>query len=104
VLKLLHEGPLPVRAQLEHIDIEPAGLSQQLAVLRLAGLVTARRERGTVVYALATSDILDLLQAARRIMAETLADRSELLPDLRPELGPEPGTEMRPGLGPEGQR
>jgi hypothetical protein len=35
VLELLQDGPMPVRDLLTRIEIEPSGLSQQLAVLEL---------------------------------------------------------------------
>ena len=38
VLELLQAGPRPVRDLLAEIDVEPSSLSQQLAVLRRAGL------------------------------------------------------------------
>ncbi|MEU6347366.1 metalloregulator ArsR/SmtB family transcription factor, partial [Streptomyces sp. NPDC046977] len=53
VLEMLQDGPLPVRDLLTEIKIEPAALSQQLAVLRRSGIVTATRGGSTVVYALA---------------------------------------------------
>ncbi len=44
VLELLQDGPLPVRDLLAAIEVEPSSLSQQLAVLRRSGIVTATRE------------------------------------------------------------
>ncbi len=44
VLELLSEREHSVGEMLPHVRIEPAHLSQQLAVLRRAGLVTTRRE------------------------------------------------------------
>ncbi|CAO0831623.1 hypothetical protein SMICM17S_10559 [Streptomyces microflavus] len=44
VLELLQDGPLPVRELLAAIEVEPSSLSQQLAVLRRSGIVTATRE------------------------------------------------------------
>ncbi|WP_030558713.1 ArsR/SmtB family transcription factor, partial [Streptomyces exfoliatus] len=41
VLELLQDGPMPVRDLLAEIEIEPAALSQQLAVLRRSGIVTS---------------------------------------------------------------
>ncbi len=41
VLELLQDGPLPVRDLLAAIEVEPSSLSQQLAVLRRSGIVTA---------------------------------------------------------------
>lgn len=83
VLELLTVGPRPVRDLLAAIEIEPSSLSQQLAVLRRSGIVTATRERNTVVYALAGGDVADLMRAARRILTELLAGQSELLAELR---------------------
>lgn len=83
VLELLSNGPMPVRDLLTEIDVEASNLSQQLAVLRRAGIVTATRERSTTVYALAGPDVSDLLQAARRILTELITGREELLAELR---------------------
>ncbi|GAA2846046.1 metalloregulator ArsR/SmtB family transcription factor [Streptosporangium fragile] len=83
VLELLQDGPLPVRDLLATIDIEASSLSQQLAVLRRAGIVTATREGPTVVYALSTADVADLMAAARSILTEVLAGQGELLAELR---------------------
>ncbi|SDR27560.1 ArsR/SmtB family transcription factor [Thermostaphylospora chromogena] len=85
VLELLQDGPMPVRDLLMEIDVEASSLSQQLAVLRRAGIVTASREGGRVVYALATPDVADLLTAARRILTQMLAGQGQLLAELRAE-------------------
>lgn len=83
VLELLHDGPLPVRDLLTEIEIEASSLSQQLSVLRRAGIVTASREGVTVVYELATSEVAELLAAARQILTQMLAGQGELLAELR---------------------
>ena len=83
VLELLQERPKAVRELLLDLDIEPSNLSQQLAVLRRAGIVTSTREGTAVVYALAASDVAELMQAARRFLTEVLADRGELLAELQ---------------------
>lgn len=79
VLELLAAGPMPVRDLLGEIEIGPAGLSQQLAVLRRSGIVSARREGTTVVYSLAGAEVAELLVAARRILTEVLAGQTEAL-------------------------
>lgn len=68
ILELLSEGDLAVHELLAAIDIEASNLSQQLAVLRLAGLVTQRREGGQVIYSLALPQVQDLLRVAREIL------------------------------------
>ncbi|KAA2258101.1 helix-turn-helix transcriptional regulator [Solihabitans fulvus] len=88
VLDLLSDGPMAVRDLLVAIEIEPSNLSQQLAVLRRAGIVTATRAGTTVVYALSGVDVAELLRAARRILAEVLTCQNALLTELREaELG-----------------
>ncbi|GAA1265677.1 metalloregulator ArsR/SmtB family transcription factor [Sphaerisporangium rubeum] len=82
VLELLCERPQQVRELLAAMDVEAPNLSQQLAVLRRAGLVTARRDGATVVYELAGADVSELMRSARRILTELLADRNELLAEL----------------------
>lgn len=83
VLELLQDGPAPVRDLLAAIEVEPSSLSQQLAVLRRSGIVTATRDGSTVVYELAGGDVADLMRAARRILTEMLAGQGELLAELR---------------------
>jgi DNA-binding transcriptional ArsR family regulator len=83
VLELLQAGPRPVRDLLADIDIEPSNLSQQLAVLRRAGVVVSYRDAGQVMYALSTPDVADLLAAGRRILGAVLTDRDGLLAELQ---------------------
>ncbi|MFF2146064.1 ArsR/SmtB family transcription factor [Kitasatospora sp. NPDC058190] len=90
VLELLQDGPRPVRELLAEIEVEPSNLSQQLAVLRRTQLVTATREGNTVVYALSTPDVADLLRAARRILTELITDQGALLTELRATGGRSP--------------
>jgi ArsR family transcriptional regulator len=93
VLELLQDGPRPVRELLEVIEVESSNLSQQLAVLRRAGLVISFREGASVVYRLSTPDVADLLRAARGILTSMLSDQEELLAELR--AGAEVEAEVR---------
>ncbi len=83
VLELLQDGPKPVRDLLAAIEVEPSNLSQQLAVLRRAGMVTSSRDGALVMYALSTPDVADLLAAGRRILGTVLSERDGLLSELR---------------------
>jgi DNA-binding transcriptional ArsR family regulator len=82
VLELLAEGDRPVHELLAAITIEPSNLSQQLSVLRMAGLVEQRREGGQVIYSLAVPEVRDLLLAARRILESRAAGGSELIDEI----------------------
>lgn len=88
VLELLQDGPKVVRELLDDLGVESSSLSQQLAVLRRAGLVTSRREAGAVVYQLGTPDVAELLLAGRRILAAVWTGQGEMLA----ELGEQDGT------------
>lgn len=68
ILELLSEGDQAVHELLAAIDIEPSNLSQQLAVLRRAGIVMPRRSEGQVVYSLALPEVQKLLAIAREIL------------------------------------
>ncbi|WP_416959375.1 ArsR/SmtB family transcription factor [Streptomyces sp. Agncl-13] len=78
VLELLQNGPIPVRDLLGEIEVEPSGLSQQLAVLRRSGIVVSIREGSAVSCALAGGDAAEFLGAARRIVFELITGQSEL--------------------------
>jgi len=79
VLELLSEGELTVSQMLPEVGIEPANLSQQLSILRRAGLVVAHRQGLTVTYALTTAQVADLLTVARAILTGVVAGQAEVL-------------------------
>ncbi|WP_078288076.1 metalloregulator ArsR/SmtB family transcription factor [Mycobacterium sp. D16R24] len=79
VLELLSERDRAVSEMLPEVGIEAANLSQQLAVLRRAGLVTARREGLSVLYTLTSPRVAELLATARTILTGLVADQAEWL-------------------------
>jgi DNA-binding transcriptional ArsR family regulator len=83
VLELLSEREQAVVELLPEVGVEAANLSQPLAVLRRAGLVTARREGSTVYYRLTSPQVAELLAVARTILTTVLTGQAELLADLR---------------------
>lgn len=83
VLELLSLREHAVGEMLPQVQVEPSHLSQQLAVLRRAGLVTTRKEGSVVYYSLASPRVAELLAMARSILATMLAGQAELLEDLR---------------------
>lgn len=83
VLELLSEREHAVAEMLPEVGIEPAHLSQQLAVLRRANLVKTRKEGSNVYYSLASPHLAELLRVARAILSGVLAGQAELLADLQ---------------------
>ncbi|MEO6082127.1 MAG: metalloregulator ArsR/SmtB family transcription factor [Umezawaea sp.] len=92
VLELLSLREHAVAELLLEVDIEASNLSQQLAVLRRAGLVVTRKEGSTVYYSLTSPHVAELLTVARTILTTVLSGQVELLEDLR---GPAPTTPNR---------
>ncbi|MCX6460975.1 MAG: metalloregulator ArsR/SmtB family transcription factor [Actinobacteria bacterium] len=88
VLELLSEQDHAVHELLAAIAVEPSNLSQQLAVLRRAGLVRQSREGGQVVYSVSVPEVRELLVVARRILVGVLEEQSVLKQELTPESSP----------------
>ena len=83
ILELLSERDHAVHELLGAIEIAPSNLSQQLAVLRRAGLVVQRREGAEVVYSVSVPEVRDLLLAARVILRSLIDGQDQLKKDLR---------------------
>ncbi|QDQ09952.1 ArsR/SmtB family transcription factor [Streptomyces spectabilis] len=83
VLELLSQREHAVAEMLPEVGVEPAHLSQQLAVLRRANLVVTRKEGSTVYYSLTSPHVAELLKVARTILSGVLASQAGLLADLQ---------------------
>ena len=83
VLELLAVGERSVGDLLPEVGLESSNLSQQLGVLRRAGVVVARKEGNAVFYSIAFPEIAELLAVARKALARVLTDRVAVLEDLR---------------------
>lgn len=88
VLELLQDGPRPVHELLADIGVEASNLSQQLGVLRRAGLVRSSREGASVRYTLATPEVARLLLNGRLILAALWSEQKDLLTTLQDAAGP----------------
>ncbi|WP_431682620.1 ArsR/SmtB family transcription factor [Kitasatospora sp. KL5] len=84
VLELLSQREHAVAELLTDVGVEASNLSQQLAVLRRAGVVTSRRDGAAVIYRITSPEVAQLLAVARSILTDVITDRAELLGDLRP--------------------
>jgi len=82
VLELLRDRERSVGELVGQVGLEASHLSQQLGVLRRAGLVTTRKQGTTVYYALATPLIAGLLDQTRLILTGVLNEQAEILRDL----------------------
>lgn len=83
VLELLADRDRSVAELLPELGLESSNLSQQLGVLRRAGVVEARKDGNTVIYSIASPDIAELLTVARKVLTGVLTDRVAVLEHLR---------------------
>lgn len=85
-LEILAQGPEQSVGDLaEQVGVEAAHLSQQLAILRRAGVVVARREATTVYYSLRDPLLVELLGVARKLLISRLEETQDLLRGLANE-------------------
>lgn len=93
ILELLAEQDRPVHELLASIDIEQSNLSQQLAVLRRAGLVSQHREGGEVRYAASIPAVVELLRVARMLLVDLLQGQQTLKAELE-DSSAEPASQI----------
>jgi DNA-binding transcriptional ArsR family regulator len=82
VLELLAEREHTIGELAEATDMELSHLSQQVSVLRRAGIVDSRRVRSTVICSLPDPQTAELLAVARRMITRNLRHGQALLAEL----------------------
>lgn len=87
VLEVLSKGEHSVSEMQPLVGIESSHLSQQLGILRRAGLVTSRREGTSVIYSLSDPLLAELLAVAKQLLISSLVENESLLADLRSAAG-----------------
>jgi DNA-binding transcriptional ArsR family regulator len=85
VLEVLAEGERTVSELQPLVGIESSHLSQQLGILRRAGLVTNRKDGTSVLYAVRDQETIVLLASARRLLINSFSETRDLLHDLLDE-------------------
>jgi DNA-binding transcriptional ArsR family regulator len=79
ILELLVIQDRSVTELLPAVGLEATNLSQQLTVLRRAGIVSARRRGNAVTYSVASAHIAELLAAARTVLSGLLDEQAGAL-------------------------
>jgi DNA-binding transcriptional ArsR family regulator len=82
VLELLRDGERSVGELIPEVGLESSHLSQQLAVLRRANVLQARKDGTTVWYSVTDERMFELLEVAKSIITSTLAESTELIAQL----------------------
>lgn len=87
ILEILVDGEHSVSELQPLVGIEAPHLSQQLGVLRRAGLVTTRKEGTSVIYAIRDDELVTVLAASRRFLMNSLTEAQGLLAEMRATTG-----------------
>lgn len=82
ILEVLRDGEHSVSDLVIQVGLESSHLSQQLAVLRRAGVVRARKSGSLVFYSVTDPRIFELLEVAKAILTASLSGTQRLLEDL----------------------
>jgi ArsR family transcriptional regulator len=90
VLELLAEREHSVGELQAEVGLEASHMSQQLAVLRRAGVVRADKRGNSVIYSMASPDMAELMAVARKVLTGLLNDQVSMLEDLKATGGAAP--------------
>jgi len=82
-LEVLAEGERSVSELQPEVGIESAHLSQQLGVLRRAGLVATRKDGTMVYYSIKDPLLVELLAVAKALLIASLLESRDLLDELQ---------------------
>ncbi|WP_416224169.1 ArsR/SmtB family transcription factor [Thiohalophilus sp.] len=97
ILEYLAQGERSVEALANVAGLTVANTSQHLQHLRQAGLVTTRKEGLKVYYRLSSNDVLDLIDALRRVAEHHVAEVERLINSyltVKDDLEPIPRDEL----------
>jgi len=86
VLEILVDGEQSVGALASALTMDLPQLSQQLAVLRNAHVVTTRRERSTIFYRVVDPRMSQLLVTAKQLLATELRENQQMLDSLEASI------------------
>ncbi|MCQ3929599.1 MAG: transcriptional regulator [Chloroflexi bacterium] len=79
ILYALYEQPRNVSALADALATPQPTISRHLTVLRDRSIVVAKREGQSVIYSLSTPKIIEILDAMRQILRDSLDHKSNLL-------------------------
>lgn len=85
IIETLREGELSVSAILEKVKVEPANISQHLAILRSKRLVNNRKAKNQVLYSLRNPFLTEVLDIMRRYFLAHLEEEMGILATIERE-------------------
>lgn len=99
VLEVLADGPRSVSDLQPDVGLEASHLSQQLSLMRKAGIVQAERQGSSMIYSVTDPQIFELLSVAKQIITTSLTGAGALLADLGEISYKSAGTKQKPKTG-----
>jgi len=85
IIETLRDGELSVGNILEHVKVEPANISQHLAILRSKRLVSHRKAKNQVFYSLRNTFLTEVLDIMRRYFLAHLEEELGILESIAQE-------------------
>jgi DNA-binding transcriptional ArsR family regulator len=79
ILSLLRNGEKRVNDLVEETGLSQTNISQHLALMRIKGLLVARREGTSIYYRIANSKIIRACELIREVLVEQAAEHAELV-------------------------
>jgi DNA-binding transcriptional ArsR family regulator len=83
IVDCLRGGEKGVSELSEMLQLEPANVSQQLAVLRFRNIVTGRKSGSSVFYSIADPALFKMLDVAKEIFNNQLLGMREMLAEIK---------------------
>lgn len=83
IVDCLRSGEKGVNELSETLQLEPANVSQQLAVLRVRNIVTGRKSGSSVFYSVSDPALFRLLDVAKEIFNNHLVGVREMLEEMK---------------------
>ena len=83
ILDCLRNGEKGVNELSEALQIEPANVSQQLAILRVRNIVVGRKSGSNVYYSVSDRTLFKLLDVAKNIFNNHLVDVRDMLEQIQ---------------------
>lgn len=85
IVEALRGGEMAAGQIIEQLGLEPANVSQHLAVLRAKQVVVNRKEGNQVFYSLRDPVLIEVLDALRRYFYSQIAQTASILEEIETE-------------------
>lgn len=77
IVELLRDGEITVGTVISRLGLDQANASQHLAILRTNNIVTSRRDRNNIYYAVRDPSMIEVLDVLKRYFNELTTDTPE---------------------------